>query len=587
MSAGRGILAVMRVAFMLLLLDGGAALADTARVDSVNALGRSYIFANVASSIDLYEDLAREAGEQGYARGEAQALQNRAVALYLRGRHDDSVAAYLRAIRLYEREGLREDLASAYGDLGYQMKRRDLPGALGYMREAITILEGLPGPTGLDPLYDNYGVLQEMAEAPDSAAHYYRKALALKVARNDSIGIPYSLNNLAGIHMARREFAPAESLLVRSDAIRRSTGDAYGLLVNEVQWGDLFYQRGELSAAERRYRATLERPGAGEQGFLMTYCYRQLTSIYEQQHDFERAYVMQRRSTAFQDSLVNVETNARIAALEIEYESERKDRKLAESALAIEARTRQVLMLVSSLGLLLMIALAVIGYQGQKRRQLRRELELRGRLRQIELERHLSDEKLRISRELHDNIGAQLTFLISSLDNLAHGDRGKESGDRLASLGDFGRDTLGELRQTVWAMKSEEAGLDALELRLRQLKRQCAGADATVELEVLRHPDAPTALGSMRMLNIYRIAQEAVQNALKHAGAERITLRLQADDAELLMRIEDDGRGIDPDDDGSGNGIVNMRQRCEELGGRFSLERLARGSAVECRFPSK
>ncbi len=570
---------------LLLMLLAGPAVADIARVDSVNAIGHEFIFSNVTRSALVYRDLAGEARGLGYARGEARALQNLGIALYLRGRYDESAEAQYEAIRIYERIGMREELAIAYGDLGYQLKRRDLPRALEYMRQGIGLVES--GVDVADPggLYDKYGVLMEMNSAPDSAAFYYRKALDMKRARNDSIGIPYSLNNLAGLHLAAQEYAAAESLLIRSDAYRENLGDAYGLLVNSVQWGDFHLGRGDLEAAERRYRRSLELPGAAEQNYLKSYCYEQLVAIYEERGDFRRAFAMRGLMSTFRDSLVNVETNSRIAALEIEYETEKKDRELAENRLEIEARTRLVLLLVGVLLVLLVVGFGIVRYQHLKRRQLRRELELRDRLRRVEVEQRLSGEKLRISRELHDNIGAQLTFLISSLDNLAHGTWAGESGTKLSALGDFGRDTLGELRQTVWALKSEEAGFDALELRLSQLKRQCAGAGVAVELDVTRQGDAEPVLGSVRMLNIYRIAQEAVQNALKHAGAERITLRLEAGADALRLRVEDDGRGLGEIEGGDGSGVANMRHRCEELGGAFSVKRLARGTAVQCRIP--
>jgi signal transduction histidine kinase len=570
------------VALITFGAGAGTARADRAAIDSVNALGHAYIFANVVEAVGVYRDLVAEARALAYPLGEARALQNLGVSLYLRGRYGEGVEAQLAAIRLLERLGRQEDLAAAYGDLGYQMKRRDLPRAMGFMRRGIAIAERHGFETRLGALYDNYGVLQEMNGAPDSAATYYRRALAIKAARRDSVGIPFSLNNLAGIHLGRGEFAAAESLLTRSDAYRQRRDDAYGQLVNAVQWGDLRLREGDLDAAARRYRQALAMPGASEQPYLRSYCHEQLAGIYEEQRDYRRAFLNQRRFMAYRDSLVNVETNARIAALEIEFETEQKDRLLAENRLAIAARERQVTLLAAALAVLAAVAVGLWRHQALKRRQLRRELELRGQLRQAEYEQRLAGEKLRISRELHDNVGAQLTFLVSSLDNLVHAGAGDVG--RLAELGAFGRQTLDELRQTVWAMKHEDEGVDALELRLHELKRQCAAAGQSLDLAIERDgADAPS-LSSTQLLNLHRVVQEAVQNAMKHAGAARIVVRLAADRRTLTLQVADDGRGFDTGAVGHVGGLANMRQRCRDAGGEFSLHSDARGTRLVCRI---
>lgn len=570
-----------------LLLGQGVhtAHAGEARIDSVNALGRAYIFSNIDVSIVLYRGLANEARELGYARGEGQALQNLGVAYTLSGNHDLATEAHLECIRIFERSGMTRELALAFGDFGYQMKRRDLPGAIVEMRQGIVIAEREDYRVVLCSLYDNYGVLQEMNAEPDSAAYYYRRALEFKTAFDDSMGIPFSLNNLASIHAARGEFAAADSLLTRSDAYRQNPLDTYGRLLNNVHWADLNQARGDLEEAERRYRECLTMPGAADQSYLLIHCYEQLAAVYEQRQDYRRAYESQRRFAAYRDSLVTVETNERIASLEIEFETEKKDREIAENKLAIAARTRQVLVL--GIGLILVAALGggFARYQHLKRTQLKREMELRAQLRRAEYEQSMADEKLRIARELHDNIGAQLTFLISSLDNLAHGVGAEDLPGRLDDISAFGRTTLDELRQTVWAMKHEGEGLDALVQKLHELKRQCSSAGQTLDLDIRREADSSPSLSSPRMLNLYRIVQEAVQNAMKHTEAARIVVLLETEGDGLTLVIADDGPGFREAAVDHVGGLVHMRERCAEVGGELELESNSSGTKITCRLP--
>lgn len=574
-----------RLLLLLLLLAAGSAspaAADpaVARIDSLNALGHDFVFSNIPAAVEHYRDLAAEAAALGYREGEAEALHHLSLALYLRGRYEPGVEAHLRAVRLYEELEMLPELAKAYGDLGYQMKRRDLPRAVATMRRGLAIAERHDLRPVLCALYDNYGVLMEMNARPDSAALYYGRALELKRALDDSTGIPFSLNHLAGLHLQRGEVAEAAALLTLSDAYRRRPGDAYGRLVNAVEWGDLHMQAGNPDSAAVRYAALLEMPGAGDQGYLVSYCLQQLAQAEAARGDFEAAFRAQQRFAAHRDSLVDTETNARIADLEIGYETERKDRELAESRLAVAARSRQVALLGGALLVLALVGAGIVRDQLVKRRQLRRELELQEKLRRAEVEQGVADAKLRIARELHDNIGAQLTFLISSVDNLAAG--GHATPERLTELGSFGRDTLDELRQTVWAMKHEQEGLEALELRLQEIKRRAAGARMAVNVAVAREPGAPERLSSVRLLHLVRIAQEAVQNALKHSGGTRVDVTLRASAAGLTLTVADDGNGAAAA--GGGSGLENMRERARECGGTLVVG-TADGTAVSVTLP--
>ncbi|MCB1151667.1 hypothetical protein KDK88_08955, partial [bacterium] len=516
----------------------------------------------------------------GYREGEAAALDNLAVALYLRGRYEASVEAHLRATRIYEELEMLPELAMSYGSLGYQMKRRDLPRAVDTMRRGLAIAERHRLQEPLGALYDNYGVLMEMKGEQDSAAWYFRRSLAIKEARRDSVGIPFSLNNLVGLHLQAGAIDSAAVLLRRSDAYRRRPSDAYGRLVNTVVWGDLHLRAGRPDSAAARYTAALAMPGAVEQGYLTSYCLEHLAQAQADRGDFEAAFHAQQRFAAQRDSLVDTETNARISDLELGYESERKDRELAESRLAVAARSRQVLLLGGALLALALVGAGILRDQFVKRRQLRRELALQERVRRAEVEQGVADAKLGIARELHDNIGAQLTFLISSVDNLAAG--GHATPERLTELGSFGRGTLNELRQTVWAMKHEEEGLEALELRLQEIKRQAAGARQAVEVTVTREADAPDALSSVRLLNLVRIAQEAVQNALKHSGGTRVDVTLHAAAAALTLSVADDGEGAPAA--GQGSGLQHMRERAAEIGGELRVE-VGDGCVVTVSLP--
>ena len=577
---------MMRYFFLLLLLSGILwAIPETARVDSLNALGNDFIFSHPDSANALYTENARQARALGYPAGEARALMNLGLTLYMQGEYDRSVENYLHAIRLFEEQAMYPELSRAYGDLGYQMKRRDLEKGRRYMREGIAIAEKFRLEPALCALYDNYGVLQEMGGKPDSARYFYRQSLTLKEALKDSIGIPFSLNNLAGIALQEGEIEEATRLLTRSDDLRNREAGHYGRLVNMVQWGDLYQKTGDWPAAIERYGKAIEMPEASAHTFLVGYCYEQLAVIFEQQHDFQNALANQKKRAAFQDSLVNVESRKRIAELEVAFETERKDHLIARNSLKIRERNAQLMAMGVLLLLFLLSGIWLWRYQQFKKNQLEKELRLENQLRKAEVERSLSEEKLRISRELHDNIGSRLTLMVSTMDNIGYQTGDRSLSAQMRDLGQFGRDTLGDLRNTVWALKQKEGTLQDVIDKLNDIKFRLNGNGKL--LSVQRELEGEVRLTSVQMLNLYRIAQEALQNALKHANAGQIVVLFRGTPQNWDMEVRDDGIGMGAERNGDGDGLRNMRHRCEAIGGRFSLEDGRPGCRVICRFGEK
>ncbi|MCA9786226.1 MAG: hypothetical protein H6678_11690 [Candidatus Delongbacteria bacterium] len=557
-------------------------------VDSCNALGAERIFARIVPSIQLYRSVVQQSRELGYPEGEARALESLGLAQRLAGQLDASVEAELQAIRLYEQLEDRHALARIWGSLGYGQKQRDLPRALQYMSNGIRIAEQDRDSLALEALYNNYGVLQEMQGDLDSARVFYQRALDLATLRPDSSGVPFCLNHLAGLDALAGDFGMARARLTRSDRLRRGESGQYGRIENTVLWGDTWLAEGQPDSALARYREAIAIPGASEQKYLMSYCYGKMAEIHEQKADYREALNSQRAFQVWRDSMQTLERDTRISALELEFETEKKDRLLAENTLALARRDRLLVSLVSLLLLGVVLLLVGLWQLKLKRERQRQALAFREQTRRAENERRLAAERLRISRELHDNIGSQLTFLVGTLDTLGWRMPADPLAKRLKELSTYGRHTLAELRGTVWAMQREHTSLTQVRDRLAELFQR-SDRDGLTRIE-LAEPELPESLddceiGAAQALTLLRVAQEAVSNALRHAHATRIRLALGSDTQGIWLEVCDDGSGFDPGLSTQGSGLMSMRARCEEHGGQFRLTSDADGTRIRCVFP--
>lgn len=180
-----------------------------------------------------------------------------------------------------------------------------------------------------------------------------------------------------------------------------------------------------------------------------------------------------------------------------------------------------------------------------------------------------------LARDLHDSVNQSLY----SLNLLSEGWRRLVRSGEVVNVEEFfdrateiSQQALGEMRLLLYELRPttfEEGGLvGALQRRLDAVERR-AGIEARLIADGLMDLPAPVQNG------LYRIAQEALNNVLKHAGADQVTVRLNTEgDHRVVLQMSDNGRGfaLDAPDSQGGMGLNNMRQRAQELGGTLMIE---------------
>jgi two-component system, NarL family, sensor histidine kinase UhpB len=192
-------------------------------------------------------------------------------------------------------------------------------------------------------------------------------------------------------------------------------------------------------------------------------------------------------------------------------------------------------------------------------------------------------ERLRVARELHDEIGQTLTAVTIQADRAAEGDQ-DEAAAALRRVADAVRESLDEVRRIARELRPE--ALDDLGLvnALIALCTRIGAQDGPVvkrELQGKLPPLSPDV-----ELVIYRIAQEGLTNALRHSGARSATVSLSADAETLILTVTDDGKGMPPHLPSDTAGIAGMRERALLVGGRLSIRsRPDHGTEVRLSIP--
>jgi signal transduction histidine kinase len=200
----------------------------------------------------------------------------------------------------------------------------------------------------------------------------------------------------------------------------------------------------------------------------------------------------------------------------------------------------------------------------------------------------VAEERARIARELHDIVAHAVSVMVLQVGAVRHNLPGEldEDRDALTGVERTGRTALAEMRRLLAAMRREEdevelgpqPGLDALEQLAADMGR--AGLPVRVHLD-----GAPVPLSSAMDVSAYRIVQEGLTNALKHANATRADVTVRYAPDELQIEVRDDGRGK-AGGDGLGHGLVGVRERVKIFGGEMTAgSENGRGFVLSTRLP--
>lgn len=533
----------------------------------------------------IFERAAQEAKDNGYYKGQAASLEWLHEIYGVLGKKTLASDAALNAMKIYERIDDKEALANIYGRYANGQRRRNVDVARTYLKLGINLAEKYELNKIKPMLYEHYGVIFEEAGNLDSALFFYKKSLAIKRSLRDTIGIPFALNRIASVYALENKFVHAEKFLAESDSFRMNEKGDFGKAFNLILHGEIEMAKGNFQRALNWIRKCLIVAKKIKYKDLISYCYLKISEIHANENDFKKALGSYKEYVAFKDSVFNRETLNKMTELEIAYETEKKDLQIAKGELSIKHRNIIIIVSLSLLGALLTFTIGFYYFQRIKRERLRRELELRIRLKQSELERKLIQEKLRIARELHDNIGSHLTFMVSTLDNLAYKLTPNSIKEKLTRISDFGRNAMKELRNSIWAIKNENGDLYELVQKVKEWKQNSLFATDEIELKVENQLKENKQLSTGFMLNLFRIIQEALQNAVKHGKANKIVVRFEKIGSGLVLMISDNGKGFDVSNYFEGNGLNNMRERCEELGGSWKIQSSSAGTNIFCTFP--
>lgn len=482
---------------------------------------------------------------------------------------------FIEAIQYFD--GKNDTIVSlTKGNLGlifFEMK--NFPKAIKYLEESTDFLKKNDMKQGLCHTYLSLGDVYLDKKDTLKALNSYKTSLENCKSCKDNLGISTLNQRIGAVHSAKGNSENAKKYYQISEKLLKE-------LNSEIEQTNVMLSKSEDFIKQKKYSEAYElllqvkkihKEYESDRYLLETYKKLTLVCMYQEMKDSSAFYFNQ--YTNLKEEKLKASVLEQTAELETKYQTAEKEKQLLQKEAEAKKKTTTIIILS-----LLAFFIAIVGFliyrqQRLKNVQQKQEFELQSAIAQIENQNKLHEQRLAISRDLHDNIGAQLTFIISSVENLKFGFPTMETSikNHLTKISDFTKTTIVELRDTIWAMNANEFTFDDLSSRIYNFIEKAQSVKENTAFKFLVDESLKNnKFSSLEGVNLYRTIQEAVNNAIKYADATEVSVQVKPNQNGITIEISDNGKGFDLDTIDLGNGIINMQKRIEEIGGVFNIQ---------------
>lgn len=421
-------------------------------------------------------------------------------------------------------------------------------------------------------VYYHLSAINDNKQNEDSIEVNLQKAIQYSRRGNSLTNLANSLSMYGNVLAEYKKLYQAEAVLKEALEIRKKIGDVFYEIADMIALSS-FYENSNNNekALDICLRALKLAKENGSDFSSMTSVYSSLAEMYSNKGDYKNYSEVLKERLELQDSMYRVNTAESVTEMETKYDVQKKQNTIIHQQ--YDLAKKNYLLYGSSLLILLGAIFSFILFkQNKKKQELKLQMlhEEEQRISAIAVEKAEEHERNRIAAELHDNLGSQLSYISSNMDFILDAPillSDEEKNNRLHKLNQTTKNTITDLRETIWALKKEAVRMEELADRLKLYAQNQLSHKMNMKLNVLEKLDEEIILSPAEALNIFRIFQEAINNAVKYSNAADITLSVITEAPSwYTVSISDNGKGFDKTVLHKGHyGLENMRERAKEV----------------------
>ncbi|MEN8799307.1 MAG: sensor histidine kinase, partial [Flavobacteriaceae bacterium] len=395
--------------------------------------------------------------------------------------------------------------------------------------------------------------------------------------------------DIGSVFMEEKEYPKAIEYLNQAYAIQLKNNYSDNMGLTLANLGEAYFRTGNYSRAEGYLIQGIAI--AADSKKVMRELHHNLFELYQQQGSYKKALDNHKLYVAYNDSIIDEKSIESINALQVRYETTKKDEELARQQLQLK-ETENVLLKTENQNklaiagglLLLFISIASLFYYRQRQRLKSQEItRLKAQQEVLKLEALIQGEekeRVRLAQDLHDGINGDLAVIkykISSLDAEKFEKKQRSAYEEAIGMLD---NAVEQIRRISHNLAPPALHNFELVEAIRQYCVKVASANPTLKIN-FQYFGEKLKLDKETETTVYRMVQELLTNVVKHAQATEALVQMNHRDDVLHITVEDNGKGFDIKSEATGIGMQNIRSRTHYLKGELDLDSGPNGTTIQ------
>jgi len=560
---------------------------DSLCIEAYNVKGIIYDIREITDSAEYYflktYNLSIEKNVPTYERF---SINNLGMMYWRRGDFNKALEFFFKALRFAEDlNKIKFETVALNNIVLIYQEMKQYNKALEYHKKTLAIRKELKMIDDLTNSYNNIGICYKELNQVDSSILYYHKAIEFAKKTSNDVEECTALSNLGSLYLKNKDYHKAETCLFNSlqiEGINPKSIMTNNLNLSGVYYGLKQYHKGiKHGLVAKKWIEDNANLALGAD----VYKYLALNYAAIGQNNLSFDYLLQWET--LKDSVFSEYNADAINRLEIAFETEKKEKALlkeqaenerlqkekALTEIRLYNRNKWIIGIIST-SLILILFILFISQRNKRKAQAEKDSAIIK-----EREKGLKavfnaqeDERKRIAKDLHDGIGQQISAIKMFFQSLTKGivETKPELKEDISKVEKMITDTGTDIRNISHQMMPKALTEVGLTEALEDLLENCFfKTDVIYNFE---HFGFEKRLPSNVEIALYRIAQELLQNIIKHSGAKNVDVQLSKMERYCILIVEDDGEGISESDSSDGIGMMNINNRLSTINGNMNMD---------------
>lgn len=450
----------------------------------------------------------------------ARVYQTIAAVYYRQDSYGQSIAYNEKAIELYKKNGNMRMTAMALNNLALPYKSiKNYTGAIEANKGAIHIADSLKDYYNLSLFNGNLSNVYFMMENYLESEKYANKALEYATIQHSDNLEAQAMLYKAEIYLKQKKFEAAIAVMTKALPFFKESEDTQNIFLAADILSEAYYETG----------------------------------------NFAKAVEYMKMGKEANDSLSKWKYDDDLAALQTKFKVDEKDKAIQllakDKELQKQKLQQQWLLMIAAGAIALLVSIGAWMLLNRNRlKQRMKELELRNQ----------------IAADLHDEVGSSLSS-IHMLSQMANSNvENNTQKNILDKVSTNAKETMDRMSDIVWMIKPGETEGGSLKQRMERFAHEiCSGKNIALRMDIAAVENIKLTMGQRK--NVYLIFKEAINNAVKYSGAEKIEIKALLQNKQLELLVRDHGKGFEQITVRRGNGLDNMKNRAKECSGDLEI----------------